>query len=527
MMVKTRGSFLLQLAFKNLTRYKRRTAITATAIGFGVAIFVAMASMLDGFEAESNRNLARYELGSAAVAHPEYWDDREQYPLDLVVEDADAVLEAFDRAGITAAPRLAFQGELVVHYDPFPEDGSLHLAFYGIDPVRDPMVFDLADGVVEGEFLGENEYGLLIGRWLADRLGAEIGFPVTVLARTRDGFRQIIDLEIAGIFEIPNPVVDRGAAFLPISTAERYLEMRGAVTTVHLALGESVPGTADLELARHALSQAPVAEDQPLAAQGQQPVVLSFADMTRKFAEAMEMEKAGNNVVLFLLAVIAVVGISNTMLMSVLEREREVGMMRAVGVRNAEIRKVFMYEAAGIGLLGSLVGITLSIGLVAFMVHVGIDYSAMIEDIEMGYRTGTVLYGVWNPATMAVATAFAVVVAGVTSFLPTRRILRRPVAAMSITLLFALVEGIKEDVRHNAWNYESGEVRLRNSQFDRYEYLNPVHYVLPNYEAVLQELESMPEVAALSPRINVNCAAFRGERRIFARGIAVDLEREG
>ncbi|TVR89462.1 MAG: ABC transporter permease [Spirochaetaceae bacterium] len=100
------------------------------------------------------------------------------------------------------------------------------------------------------------------------------------------------------------------------------------------------------------------------------------------------------------------------------------------------------------------------------------------------------------------------------------------VAAMSITLLFALVEGIKEDVRHNAWNYESGEVRLRNSQFDRYEYLNPVHYVLPNYEAVLQELESMPEVAALSPRINVNAAAFRGERRILARGIAVDLERE-
>lgn len=433
-MPRTRGTFLLQLAVKNLTRYKRRTAITATAIGFGVAIFVAMASMLDGFEAESNRNLARYELGSAAVAHPEYWDDREQYPLDLVVENAEAVLEAFDRASIAAAPRVAFQGELVVHYDPFPEDGSLHLAFYGIDPVRDVTVFDLADGIVEGEFLGENEYGLLIGRWLADRLGAEIGFPVTVLARTRDGFHQIIDLEIAGIFETPNPVVDRGAVFLPISTAELYLEMRGAVTSLHLALGESVPGTADLEPARQALSQAlPQAggaeeESQARGEEEQPPVVLSFADMTRELAEAMEVEKASNNVVLFLLAVIAVVGISNTMLMSVLEREREVGMMRAVGVRNAEIRKVFMFEAAGIGLIGSLIGITFSIGLVAFMVHVGIDYGAMIEDIDMGYRTGTVLYGVWNPATMVAATAFAVVVAGVTSFLPTSRILRRPVS---------------------------------------------------------------------------------------------------
>jgi len=431
-MVKTRGTFLLHLAVKNLTRYKRRTAITATAIGFGVAIFVAMASMLDGFEAESNRNLARYELGSAAVAHPEYWDEREQYPLDLVLEDADSVLAAFDRADIAAAPRVAFQGELVIHYDPFPEDGSLHLAFYGVDPARDAKVFDLAGAIVEGEFLGENEYGLLIGRWLADRLGAEIGFPVTVLARTRDGFHQIIDLEVSGIFETPNPVVDRGAAFLHISTAELYLEMRGAVTSIHLGLGEGVPGTADLEPARAALDTALETalhtrpEQEP--ARQDAAVVLSFADMTREFAEAMEMEQAGNNLVLFLLAVIAVVGISNTMLMSVLEREREVGMMRAVGVRNAEIRRVFMYEAAGIGLLGSLVGIAFSIGMVAFMVHVGIDYSAMIEDIEMGYRTGTVLYGVWNPGTMVAATAFAVLVAGVTSFLPTRRILRRRVS---------------------------------------------------------------------------------------------------
>ena len=111
-------------------------------------------------------------------------------------------------------------------------------------------------------------------------------------------------------------------------------------------------------------------------------------------------------------------------------------------------------------------------------------------------------------------------------------ILAVAVAAMSITLLFALVEGIKEDIRHNSWNYETGEVRLRNSQFDRYEYLNPVHYVLPEYESVLQDLEelkereSMLEVATFSPRINVNAVAFRGERRIFARGIAVDLERE-
>lgn len=100
------------------------------------------------------------------------------------------------------------------------------------------------------------------------------------------------------------------------------------------------------------------------------------------------------------------------------------------------------------------------------------------------------------------------------------------VAALSITLLFALLEGIRADIRHNAWNYETGEVRLRHAEFDRYEYLNPVQYAVSDYFSVIERLEKLPEVAAVSPRINVTGVTFIGERQFSARGIGMDFTRE-
>ena len=421
---------LALLAAKNLTRYRRRTLITASAIAFGVAVFIGMASMLDGLIAEGDRNLVRYETASAAITGAGYWGEREQYPLDIPVEDAHAVVSALEAEGIAAAPRVGFRGELIVHYDPYPEDGSAHLSIYGIDPERDARVFHLADALTEGRFLEPGEHGILISAWLAERLGAEVGYPVTITTRTRDGFHQIMDMEIAGIYETPNPTVDRSAIYMPLDIAEFYLEMRGAVTAIHLALPEPVPGAADLRPVRAALERAGLnLNESPPAGDGgprsSAIELLSFDEMTAEFAAAMELQDAAFGVVLLLLGVIAVVGISNTMLMAVLEREREIGMMRALGMRNGEIRSMFVFEAAGIGLIGGAIGLLFGALFVWYLAGHGIDYRGVLADIEMDFRFDGVLYGVWSPRTMITAAVGAAALAGAVALLPVRRILRR------------------------------------------------------------------------------------------------------
>lgn len=413
-----RVQFFIVLAFKNLTRHRRRTLITALAMAVGISIFTSMDSILVGFISEIDRNLVEFEIGNAAITAPGYWDERDRYLLDRLVENPEPILRQLETAEIPAAPRVTFRGDLIVHYDPFPEDGSVPMVFAGLDPERDPRVLRLKEAIVDGRWLETGREEIVMGRWLADQLGADVGYPVSVTTRTRDGYRQYLELEIVGIYDSPNPYVDRNTVHVPLDVADLYLEMRGAVTSIHLKLPESIPGTADPAPVRRALEEAGI----------ESVVTLSYADMTEEFTEMMEMEEGFNNVLLFLLAIIAIVGVSNTMLMSVLERQREIGMLRSMGLHNGEIRLLFSLEAAGIGVLGAIGGLALGSVFTWLLVTYGIDYSALMSEIDFsGYRFDSVLYGVWNFGTMATATIFAVLVAGVVALFPTRRILKKSV----------------------------------------------------------------------------------------------------
>lgn len=410
---RTRIWFFVGLAVKNLARHRRRTVITSVAIAAGVAVFIWMVAILQGFEAENDRNMSRYETGDAAVMGDGYWEERDTFPLDMPIDDPEPILEALDNEGIAAAPRVAFRGELIVRHDPFPEDGSLARTFYGIDVDRDSDVFALSEAIEEGRFLESGNEEVIIGRWLADQLGAEVGYPVSVTTRTRDGFYQIMDLEIVGIFDTSNPVINRSEAYLPIGVADEYLEMQGAVTGIFLSLPGGPPAETDPQPVRNLLSDIDGTE------------VLGFDRLNEDFAEIMELERAGTAIILFLLGIIAVVGISNTMLMAVLERENEIGMMRALGVRDGEIRWMFVFEAAGIGVLGAIIGLMLGALFVWHSVAVGIDYGVLMDGVEMDFRFDGVLYGVWHFASMISTAVFAAVIAGIVALVPTRAMLRR------------------------------------------------------------------------------------------------------
>lgn len=105
-------------------------------------------------------------------------------------------------------------------------------------------------------------------------------------------------------------------------------------------------------------------------------------------------------------------------------------------------------------------------------------------------------------------------------------ILALAVAATSITIFFSLFEGIKTNIQTNSWDWDAGEVRLRHAEFDRYEYLNPVQYVVGDYRDLVDRLRAHPEVRTVSPRIRVLGAAFRGEQQFATLGLGLDLERE-
>ncbi len=402
--------WVVGLAFKNLLRYKRRTLITASAIAFGLTMYIWIDSILTGAAEESVRNLRWYETADAMAAGTGYMDDRDSLPLgkSFAWEKLASDLEA---AGMDVTPRITFGADMVFFRDPYPEDGNVPARIIAIDPIRDSTVFRLRDTLGEGRWLLEGEDGALIGRWFAEDIGASVAAPIIAVTETRDGYFQTIDLEIVGILDSPNPVINREGFYVSLDTADMYLEMDREVTSLYITW----PG-AELGINRSD-SLVDLVEEAGLE---YSPWDVQAAD----YVAVMAAEYSGSGTVIFLILIIAAVGISNTMLMAVYERSREIGMMRALGMADRKIRHMFLLESAGIGAVGSFIGILVGALVNIPLVKYGLDYSAIMRDSNFGYRMTGIFYGSWHWQGYLYALILGIGLAVLVAAVSTRRILR-------------------------------------------------------------------------------------------------------
>jgi ABC-type lipoprotein release transport system permease subunit len=306
-----------------------------------------------------------------------------------------------------------FGAELIVREDPYPEDGSIRVKVHAIDPERDDQVFHFRETVEEGRYLEPGEDGVLLGAWLAEDLGARVGYAMTLVTRTRTGYYQAIDTEIVGIINCPNPYINRSSVFMPLDSADYHLEMEGAVTEINMRF----PLRADADKRAAEIQESLTDHSQTLQ-------VMSWREIAFDYVALAEQKQAGSGLILFLVFIIAAVGVSNTMLMAVYERTKELGTMRALGMKDSQIRWTFLFEAGGIGFIGSVLGLILGSLLVFWMVNWGIDYGAMIRQADMGYRIASVFRGVWHPTAMIQAFVLGIVIAMIVALVPTRRALR-------------------------------------------------------------------------------------------------------
>jgi putative ABC transport system permease protein len=409
--------YLLILSWKNLARHTKRTVITASAIAFGLGLFIFVDSMLAGAEKDSERNLIWYETGSVRIYAEEKADDWKKINLKNLLENPGDLITRLEAAGISATRRTAFTGELIVYQDPFPEDGSMQVRLMAVDSLRDANVYPVENALEEGgTWLQPGENGVILGSWLADDIGAKVGYPITVVTRTRDGAFQTLDLEVVGLVNTGNPVINRGTLLVDHDFADTYLLLEGAAGQVDTAFpltsetGENVAAVSAAlggSLAGHEL--------------------LTWEDLGADYLSLAATKQGGAKSILALMVLIALVGITNTMLMAMYERRRELGMMRAMGMKSWEIVASFTLEAGGIGVIGGVMGMILGALLTWFIVDVGIDFGFIIRDMDIGYRISSVFRGIWKADTFVVAFIASILVSMAVSLIPTRQALKMKV----------------------------------------------------------------------------------------------------
>lgn len=406
----------LRLAWRNLFRNRRRTWITAVTVAVAVFLLNLSASLLVGIEQQSFDNLIYYQTGHAKLFADGYFDHREELPLDYALTEPEELRSLVASVpGVAATtPRLVFQAQL--------SDGVDQLSCYGVGiqlTGSDTDVYRLPQAVVEGEYLQEGDEGILLGSGLAGVFDVGVGDWLTILAKTRHGAYEAIDFPIVGLVGTGNPLIDVNSVLLPLETAQYMLDMEGEATEVAV------------RFAATAGEEETVRRIQETIAQSGGYEVKGWRELESDFMSLVRMKRTGNMVMLTLFLLMAVVGVTNTVLMAAFERTREIGMLMAMGLRGSGIRWLFLAEGALTGLMGGAVGTLLAAVLLAWIASVGIDITAIYGDIDIGYPVRGVIYPAVNAFVLGYAWGLAGLMAALASLYPAARASRNePVEAL-------------------------------------------------------------------------------------------------
>ncbi len=241
---------------------------------------------------------------------------------------------------------------------------------------------------------------------------------------------QLVDAVVVGVVNSPNPKTNGNVAFLPLDALqdESGLMLQGAATELLVRKA----GADDARLPGR--DESAEAIEAALASRlgGKLPeglVVRPWIDYVSDYLAAAAGDNVSSRVMIFFLFVLSFIGIANTMLMAILERTKETGMLRALGMTDGQVLLAYVLEAACIGALGSAVGIVAGCLMNIPMVEHGIDYSAMSKELggDFGYRITAFFRSAWNPPAIALTGVFATLLSAAAAILPTRRALKMPV----------------------------------------------------------------------------------------------------
>lgn len=425
---------IFSMAWKNMFRYKRRTLITASAIALGIMFSIMMEGLLFGADQDSKRNLIWYETSAAKIFASSYFEQKETFPVEFFIDKNErAALDAFlNNKNIKFAPRFQTYCDIYFSEEYFETAGSVSGILSAVDTAKDSSVYKISDEIESGSWLAGSKdtsidesgvsTGAVIGSWLAKDMKAELGYYITVQCRGRGGFIQTMDVPIIGIIQSSNPIVNAGGVFMDLAFVNEMLELEGGVTEYSLSFGDISVSDKRYENFRTEFKAGSFSSaDTPLE-------LYSWRDIEADFLALTKSKSASSKVFLLFMLIIAAVGISNTMLMAVMERKSEIGMLKTLGYTNRFIRSLFMLEGFFIGILGSISGLLLGFALNFFMVQYGINFGSLLEGIDIGYRISAVMRSGWNIPVFLLIAGGALLVSALSAFIPSGKMVRVEIA---------------------------------------------------------------------------------------------------
>jgi len=425
---------LIRMAWKNMLRYKKRTIITAIAIAVGIIFSIFIDGLMFGIDQESSLNLINYETGACRIYATGYFSERKTYPIDyLLTADQQKNIEDWmqqKHSKVNYTSRFVSSCEIIFTNENTGATGSIIGVLNAIKPKTDAKVFNLPIDVSKGRWI-ENSEGTVLGSAVAHDLGVNVGDWITVQTKGRGGFVQTMDVPVVGIIKTTDPIINSRNIYMNYAFVNKMLELDSSVSEYDIQLGtlkqiENNYNSFKSDFNKTFFSTKTISSINTTSSFE----LYYWKDIAADILTLTASKKSGSGFMVFFMFVIAAVGITNTILMSVMERKNEIAMLRTLGYSNFYIRNLFVLEGINIGIVGAIIGTVVSIPINWYFVTYGWDLSMFIKDMDIGFRISSVLRSGWNISAFIKIPLGALIISAISAWIPTHSLLKQQIASI-------------------------------------------------------------------------------------------------
>jgi ABC-type lipoprotein release transport system permease subunit len=346
---------LLKMAFRDLNRNKRRSILSALAVSIATTLLIFMAAVIRGEFRGALQNGIRLQTGHLQVRALSYdenkislaWEDLIDNPAQITDQ-----LQALPQV-VDATPRLIASGILSLG------DHSRGVQVIGMDPAAEAnQIF--RQGVIAGDFLtSDDREGILIGKPLAERFGLSAGDRVNLLINTSNGDVDEQLFTIRGIYTTNVFPYDENTVFMPLAKAQTFAGAEDHASIIFVLLQDQD----QTEAVAAALTSSNYQ-------------IKTWQDLN---ALSVQFEQfAGAYMVILYLIILSITAtvVTNTLVMAVYERTREIGILSAIGMKGGRIMAAFLTEAALLATGGVIGGLILGGLITTYIGKIGLAIPA-------------------------------------------------------------------------------------------------------------------------------------------------------
>ena len=385
-----------KLALKNLLRDKRRTLLTFGILTVAITYYIVITGMLGGFEKESIKNFIALQSSHMVIRS----EDFNEETLEGYIETPSEIENKLEKYPFIKAytERLKIVGFLDNGIDQYP------VVIVGIDPERDKAVFktfEYADAPLRD--------GIWIGSSIKKHFDVKEGDYLFLNMRGKNGIIVSREVEIKSILNTPDFEINNSHIYIDINLLRDMGNFKDEVTQINILTDE--------------FNKAESYKNRLISA-FKKFKITSWVDEGADFLAISKTKNATQAVLLFFIILIGIIGTANTLLISVFEKTREIGTLKAIGMTDREVMKLFLSEGVLIGVAGSLSGVIIGILINWYFVVHGIDWSPLLKDMDVGYKVMGIVKNTWNIKSIIVALFLGPLTTIFASYFPSKRAMK-------------------------------------------------------------------------------------------------------